>query len=316
MVAFLGEALIDFIETVDDRMLRSSFVPVVGGCAVNAATSCARLECDVTYIGKISSDAFGQILIDHFESNNINLVQNLTNVDEQTVLAFATLNRDGSATYSFYLEGTTLNALSSDEIVSALQAIEDLHYLHVGSISLALEKSGQQIVKALERLENKPFIFFDPNVRTTVIENEENYKKRIIEVLKMTNMVKLSDEDLNLLFPTLEKDEAVKHLLSLGCDHIVLTKGKNGIRWFTQEGEDFFIEAIDNPIVDTVGAGDTVSGTILAYLEEHAIGPKDPIDATMIKEALDLAVKAAAITTSRKGADPPTKEELLHFAIE
>ncbi|MGI6433515.1 MAG: PfkB family carbohydrate kinase [Sphaerochaetaceae bacterium] len=312
MIAVLGEALIDFIAGKDHNG-QSCFFYYNGGCALNSATAAARLDSDVVYIGKLSADIFGVQMKEHFKANNVVLLPHLCDVSQNSMIGFATLDAKGSASYTFYIDGTTVTSLSAEEIVAALDQMPEVHYLHIGSVAVALEESGSQILQALNNLENPPFIFFDPNVRPTIISDFASYRHRFLELVKKSDLLKLSHEDLALLFPSLKEAEALNLLLEMGLPHIVLTMGADGLRWLTQDGLDLFVPAIDSLVVDTVGAGDTVSGALLNYLEENGIGKGDPIEEEEITEALEFAAAAADITVSRKGADPPYRSELSSF---
>ena len=309
MIGVLGEALIDLIGGVSEKG-ESLFHYYNGGCALNAATAAARLNSDVTYIGKLSQDMFGQQMKHYFEANNVGVIKDLTDVKENSMIGFAKLNDSGSASYVFYTEGTTLSSITSDEILQGISTIKNLDYLHVGSVSIALEKSGSQILKALEDMKSLPIIFFDPNVRPTVIENFVNYKERVLRIASMSSIIKLSHEDLEFLFPDLNQADALKLLFAGRVEVVLFTMGKDGLRWINNDGLDISIPAIDNPIVDTVGAGDTVSGATLTYLSEHNIKNLRKIDEKSAYELMDFAVRCASITTSRKGANPPYRREL------
>lgn len=309
MIAILGEALIDLIGgTGNDG--QPCFYHYAGGCALNAATAAARLDSDVLYIGKLSEDMFGKHMQTYFKENKVKLVQSLCDVPENSMIGFAKLDAEGAASYVFYSEGTTVTKLTAQEIVHVFDDHPEITYLHVGSVSIALEESGQQIVKALAQRGSLPFLFFDPNVRPTVVEDFDSYRKRVLEIVRLSSLVKLSHEDLALIYPDRSIEEGVRSLLDLGTNHVVLTKGKDGLQWCSQSGLDVSVPAVDNTIVDTVGAGDTVSGAILTYLEEHGIGREDVPTEGQVHEALEFAALAAAVTTSRKGANPPKRSEV------
>ncbi len=309
MIGFLGEALIDFIGGLSEKG-EPLFHYYNGGCALNAATAAARLNCEVTYIGKLSIDMFGQQMKQYFHTNSVMVVKELTDVKENSMVGFAKLNSEGSASYVFYTQGTTISSLSSDEILQAFNSINNLDYLHVGSVSIALEESGNQILKALEKREKLPLIFFDPNVRPTVIENFESYRDRVLKIASMSSIIKLSHEDLEFLFPDVSQSDALKLLFKGRVEVVLFTMGKDGLRWISENGVDISVPAIDNPIVDTVGAGDTVSGATLTYLSEHSITNLLEVDEKRASELMDFAVRCAAVTTSRKGANPPHRSEL------
>jgi fructokinase len=126
----------------------------------------------------------------------------------------------------------------------------------------------------------------------------------------MSSIIKLSHEDLEILFPNLSQSDALKALFKGRVEVILFTMGKDGLRWINKNGLDISIPAIDNPIVDTVGAGDTVSGATLTYLQEHKITNPIEVDEKSAYELMDFAVRCAAVTTSRKGANPPHRSEL------
>ena len=309
MIGFLGESLIDLINGVDSNN-EPLFHYYCGGCALNAATAAARLNSDVTYIGKLSKDMFGLQMKQYFQDNKVNLIDDFCDVEQNSMIGFAKIDQEGAASYVFYTEGTTINALESNEIIKAFDTIDSLDYLHIGSVSVALEKSGITILNALTESKNLPFVFFDPNVRPTVIEDFDSYKNRIISLAALSTMIKLSDEDLELLFPDMEQKEAIAQLFSDETAYILLTMGKDGIRWISKNGLDITVPALNNPIVDTVGAGDTVSGATLTYLSEHHIDKSTQIDEQTAKDIMNFAVRCAAVTTSRKGANPPRRDEI------
>lgn len=309
MIGFLGEALIDLIGGVNEKG-ESVFHYYSGGCALNAATAASRLQSNAVFIGKISQDMFGQQIQNYFQANNVQVIDALTHAHENTMIGFAKLDEHGAASYVFYTQGTTITSISSEEILQALSSIEKLDYLHVGSASIAIEQSGIQILGALEQMEKLPMIFFDPNVRPTVIEDEKAYKDRVLRIAAMSSIIKLSHEDLELLFPELPQEKALSLLFAGRVEVILLTMGKDGLRWINNHGLDVSVPAIDNPIVDTVGAGDTVSGASLTYLSEHGITHPGVVDKEKAIELMDFAVRCAAVTTSRKGANPPYRSEL------
>jgi fructokinase len=309
MIAILGEALIDLIGgTGTDG--QACFYHYAGGCALNAATAAARLDSDVLYIGKLSSDMFGKQMQSYFDSNRVKTIPEFRDVPLNSMIGFAKIDESGAASYVFYSEGTTVTGLKQHEIGEALDTHPEITYLHVGSVSIALEESGRSILGALKSKENLPFIFFDPNVRPTVIEDFASYRKRVLEIVSLSSLVKLSHEDLELIYPDLSTGEGIERILTLGAKHVILTKGKDGLQWCSSNGLDVAVPAVDNKIVDTVGAGDTVSGAILTYLEEQGIGRDDEVTVAQARDALEFAALAAAVTTSRKGANPPLRSEV------
>lgn len=309
MVAILGEALIDFVGGTNSEG-KSLFYYYNGGSALNTAISSARLENSTLYIGKLSQDMFGKQMQAYFEANKVELVPWLCDAPENSMIGFAKLDAEGSASYVFYTAGTSVTRFSAQEILKVLNSYP-IEYLLTGSVACALEESGSQILEALKAYGPEKFnIILDPNVRPTVIADKKLYLERIYQLVKIAYLVKLSDEDLRYLFPEKSLKEGVASLLELGAQEVVLTKGKDGLEWHNQEGVNVAVAAVDNPIVDTIGAGDTVSGALLSFLKENRIGRGISITAEQAEQALTLAAKAAAVTTSREGANPPYRSEI------
>ncbi len=309
MVAILGEALIDFVGGTNAEG-KSLFYYYNGGSSLNTAIASARLENPTLYIGKLSQDMFGKQMQAYFEANKVELVPWLCDAQENSMIGFAKLDAEGSASYVFYTAGTSVTQFTTQEILKVFNSYP-IEYLLTGSVACALEESGSQILEALQAYGPARFnIILDPNVRPTVITNKERYLERIYQLVKIAYLVKLSDEDLLYLFPEKSLSEGVVSLLDLGAQEVVLTKGKDGLEWHNKEGINVAVPAVDNPIVDTIGAGDTVSGALLNFLKENKIGRGVSITAEQAEEALTLAAKAAAVTTSREGANPPYRSEI------
>ncbi len=310
MIGCLGEALIDFISGKEEEGKDPFFHYFSGGSTLNAATAAARLGSDVTFLGKLSQDMFGQKMKAYFQKNNVNILPHLTDVPENSMIGFASIDAEGAASYVFYTSETTVTSFSSDEIVEAMNQIDSLDYLLIGSVSAGLETSGNHILNALKQVKSLPCVFFDPNVRPTVIDDFEKYLARMKELAGLSTIIKLSHEDLEYLYPGVATDEALQLLFTGKTEAVILTLGRDGLRWVDQEGRTVEVPAIDNVIVDTVGAGDTVSGAVLTFLSEAGVVHAKDLTGEKIRDMLQFAVEAAAVTTSRKGANPPMRSEV------
>ena len=265
----MGEALIDFVGGRDDEG-KNLFYYYNGGSSLNAAVASARLETPTLYIGKLSQDMFGKQMQAYFEANNVELVPWLCDVKENSTIGFAKLDAGGSASYVFYTDGTSVTQLSADEILKVFNTYP-IEYLLTGSVALALEEAGNHILEAIKRVGPSRFnLILDPNVRPTVIADFEKYLQRIYQLVEISYLVKLSDEDLLYLFPNKTLDEGIKALLDLGAEEVVLTKGKDGLEWRNNRGK-CGCSAVDNCCWYHRG-GDTVSGAIMTFLKENKIG--------------------------------------------
>jgi fructokinase len=316
MIGVIGEALIDFIAkgTLGPSVPYDS---VVGGCALNTAVATSRQNSPVVYIGKISGDIFGQRMLNHLIESEVLFDPSLCAAPQPSLLAMASLDAEGKANSTFYTEGTAVASMTKAELLAALQEHTDLKVVHIGSVSLALEPLSEVIISALQSYEPKPVIFLDPNVRPDVITDMNALRSRIEEAMDLASLVKISDEDLLLLYEGKDAKKMAQSLAREKQAHIILTLGRKGSIWYTPEGESASMEIIDLPVVDTVGAGDTFSGGLLSYLYERDCFGKDGeipqlknLSLDLIKDALVWATASSAITCSRRGCDPPRSEEI------
>jgi fructokinase len=317
MISIIGEGLIDFIArgSEDASVVFDSYI---GGCGLNTATAAARLGSSVGFMGKLSSDMFGQRIIEHLVDNQIMFDPDLCAVSLPSLIGFASLDAEGKASYAFYCKGTAPVSYTKQELVDTMLLHTDLRVVHIGSVALSVEPGCDAILDALSALEIKPIVFLDPNVRPAVIEDLAQYRVRINRALSMSDMVILSDEDLLLLYPGCNAESKAADLAREYGLEVVLTLGKKGSIWFSASGKHFAQPIIDLPLVDTVGAGDTFSGALLSYLHEQDCFGEDgqlphlaSLSDDQIKHALHYATAASAINCSRKGCNPPTKAEVL-----
>ncbi len=316
MIGVIGEALIDFIAkgTLGPSVPYDS---VVGGCALNTAVATSRQGSPVVYVGKLSGDIFGQRMLNHLIESEVLFDPSLCAAPQPSLLAMASLDAEGKANYTFYTEKTAVVSMTKVELLSALEEHTDLKVVHIGSISLALEPLSEVIITALQSYEPKPVIFLDPNVRPAVIPDMNVFRTRIEEAMDLASLVKISDEDLLLLYEGKDAKKMAQSLAREKQTHIILTLGRQGSIWYTPEGESASMDIIDLPVIDTVGAGDTFSGGLLTYLYERDCFGKDgdipqlkKLSLDLIKDALVWATASSAITCSRRGCDPPRTEEI------
>lgn len=316
MVAVIGEALIDFIGKGKEES-SVNFASYVGGCGLNAATAVARLQTPVGFFGKLSADMFGDRIMEHMVDNYVLFDPMLCGSKHPSMIGFLDLDEQGKASYAFYSDYTAPTTIQRDELLLSLSEHSDIKVLHIGSVSLAVEPGCDAILDAVDMLKPSPVVFLDPNVRPTVIDDFDAYRKRLGLAIRLADIIKLSDDDLLLLYPELAVDEAAKKLCKESGAHVVLTRGKQGSTWFSPQKFTVDSPIIDLPVVDTVGAGDTFSGALLSFLgrggyfgaegeEPHLL----PLSQDVIAQAMRFANVAASINCSRKGCDPPSLEEV------
>lgn len=323
MIGVIGESLIDFIgvpsvpEGKEARRQGQVFSSHVGGCGLNAATAAARLGGAVTFFGKMSSDMFGRRILEHLVDNTVLFDPSLCSSTLPTLVGFASLDDRGAAQYAFYARGTATVSLMSDELLESLSQNTDVKVLHIGSVSMQLKPICDTTLDIVSFLNPRPVIFLDPNARPSLIEDKDVWLKRMEDTALLSDFIKLSVEDLEYMYPGLSETEALARLRRTSRAHIILTRGGAGSSWFAPDGQRYDQAALQVKVVDTIGAGDTFSGALLFFLERGGYFGKDgekprlaPLDGDVIRSALAFAAKAAAVTCSREGCDPPTLKDV------
>ncbi|MGE0879794.1 MAG: PfkB family carbohydrate kinase [Acidimicrobiia bacterium] len=302
MILIVGEALVDLATKVD-----GSVEAHLGGGPFNAARAVARLGGAAAFCGVLSNDSFGRRLAAALVAEGVDVTPSPT-VALPTTLALAELDAAGHASYRFYIEGTTVPALTPSLALDRLPAAIDA--VLVGSLGLLLEPAAAAAEAIVSTLKGQALVMVDPNVRPLVIADRDRYLERLHRVIASADVVKLSVEDLDWMYPGSEVADAARSLLDRGPRLVMITAGETGAYVATPVG----IEVVGAPpvtVVDTIGAGDTFSGAVLAWWV--AEGRPDLGDPTAALAAAGFAVVAAAVNCSRAGADPPTRDEIDRF---
>jgi fructokinase len=287
-----GEALMDLIPVVGgDR------VPIVGGGPANTAKAVARLGYPTYFVGGISSDEYGRVVELELLRSGVDLSL-VHRGDSPTALAIATINEAGLASYEFKLDSTV-----SFNFHSSWLPKEDAEVIHIGSVATLLEPGASELYKWLSN--KSATVVFDPNVRPSIQGDRNTYRNSVERWIDLAKIVKLSEDDFSWLYESSES-EVIANWLSRGIEIVVVTRAERGLSAFTRDGR------IDCPaakveLVDSVGAGDTIGAVIVEGLLKHGLGG---LKADVLRQVLERAAKAAGITCSRAGANPPWKEEL------
>ena len=311
MIVVAGEALIDLVpETAPVEGELPTLRPVRGGGPYNVAVALARLNAPVSFCSRISTDRFGEQLLDGLRTSGVDtsLVQR---GDEPTTLALADISPDGSAGYVFYAEGTADRRFAlPDAVPSKTRAVV------LGTCSLVWEP-GAGAYEALLRRESARGVFtaLDPNIRAGIVTDPEAYRARFRSWLPDVTLLKLSEEDAGWLAGASDPRQifkAAENWLAAGPAAVVLTHGEDGLTVLTHGGE-IPVPGVGVDVADTIGAGDTVNAALLHRLDTHgalshaelaALGEEAWLD------TLEYAARAAAVTCSRAGAHPPYASEL------
>jgi fructokinase len=298
-----GEALFDVVAG-DDETLEAH----PGGGPFNAARAIARLERPVAYLGRLSSDRFGARLERILADDGVSL-EAVVRTEDPTTLALAELGDGGSVSrYRFYTQGTSAAGLTSEAALVALPERVDI--LFVGTLGLVLEPMASALEAVVDRLsDTDTMIAVDPNCRPHVIGDPAAYRKRLKWILARTDLLKVSEEDVEFLDPDRDPVRATRALLVDGPSVGILTRGGDGAVVVTPDDE-VVVTPPPAKVVDTIGAGDAFAGGFLSWWRERGLGAEPLRDLETVVEAAEFACRVAARTCERAGASPPYRSEL------
>jgi fructokinase len=300
VIVVAGEALIDLVPQGAGAL--APLKPALGGGPYNTAVALGRLGSPTAFCSRTSSDAFGEALLDGLRRAGVD-VSAVQRGTEPTTLAVATVDENGSAAYSFYVDGT------ADRLFTAPAGLpQGTRAVSFGTCSLVLEP-GASAYEELMRSAAAQGVFttLDPNIRAGLIPDPDAYRARFKSWLSAVSLLKLSAEDAEWLGGT------PREWLASGPAAVVITHGGDGLTVFTLDGAEHSVPGVPVAVVDTIGAGDTVNAALLHGLAARdALSPAalDALDADGWTELLGFAARAAAITCSRAGAEPPYASEL------
>ncbi|TGT82180.1 MULTISPECIES: carbohydrate kinase [unclassified Mesorhizobium] len=306
MILCCGEALIDMLPRTTTQG-EPAFAPYVGGAVFNTAIALGRLGAPAGFFSGLSSDLFGGQFREALGASKVSSTYAHTS-PRPTTLAFVRLN-NGQATYTFYDENTAGRMLTIEDLPQLGGEIEAMLF---GAISLISEPAGSAYEEFMRREHESRVMMLDPNIRPNFIPDKAKHLRRIREMMAMADIVKLSDEDLNWFGEAGSHEDVVRNWLDRGPKLIVVTHGSEGaVGYSKQHRVTVMPETVK--VVDTVGAGDTFNAGILASLHEQGLLTKAAISSLSedaIRKALALGAKAAAVTVSRAGANPPWRHEI------
>ena len=288
-----GEVLIDILPSG----------PVVGGGPANTAKALARLGHDVHFIDGISTDAYGEMSRDELVTDEVKL-DLAKSSDLPTALAIVSLNENGGASYEFKLDNTATFDFSLDWLPDPSRHKPNV--LHIGTLVTVIQPGADVLYDwAMQVAEFAPIVF-DPNIRPAVMGDRDLYEAAVEKWAAISSVIKVSDDDVAWLFPDQSLDDVAERWVRDGAALVVITRGSEGLIGFTADGA-VEVPGVKIVVADTVGAGDTVGAIIVEAMVEKGIMA---LTGDVLQDVLHRAAKAASITCSRPGANPPYKHEL------
>ena len=262
MILCCGEALIDMIATPTVSG-DQGFVPHSGGAVFNTAIALGRLGAPAGMLTGLSTDMFGAQLAEALKASHVDSTH-IIRSDRPTTLAFVQL-KDGHASYNFMDENTAGRMLQPGDMPDQLPAVSAIYF---GGISLACEPCADAYAALLDRHGPERAVMMDPNIRPGFIQDQTRYRTRLNHMIAQSDIIKVSDEDLDWIIPGPEplKDK-VPLLLQTGPAAVIVTRGGDGASGYLADGTEVSVPVTPVQVVDTVGAGDTFNAGVLESLD-------------------------------------------------
>ncbi|HET7466894.1 MAG TPA: carbohydrate kinase [Candidatus Dormibacteraeota bacterium] len=301
MIVVCGEALMDVVRGPD-----GSERATPGGGPFNTARALARLGVPAAFLGHLSDDGHGRELARLLTSDGASL-ELATVGHEPTTIAIADVDSSGAARFRFLFEGTSAPQLLPEMLPARLAA--NVTALHIGTLGLVFEPMASTLSALVRREHGGRCVMLDPNIRPGVIPDDD-YRSRLHEMIAMSTIVKGSEADFAWLYPDVGYEDAAHRLLAGGVRLAAVTLGARGA-FAAHRDFSATVEAPAVEVVDTIGAGDAFGAALLAWLHDRdRLKPDLTLERAELHAALEFACRAAAITCSRPGADPPWKGEV------
>jgi fructokinase len=311
MLTVIGETLIDEVVRPGQEA-----VPHVGGSPMNVAIGLSRLGHPVQFLGRFGKDAYGAMVAAHLKDNDVMVP--VAPDELPTSIARAVLGDDGAASYEFALDWD-LPAVAPGPDGAPNFMLTATTLLHVGSIATMLEPGAAHVFSAVVGAHPSATISYDPNCRPSIITDVAYAREQAEKFVRLSDVVKASDEDLEWLYPGVDPKESARTWLAMGGTEgpavVVVTQGGDG-PWAVCAAGEAACSVPPTQVVDTVGAGDSFMAALLAALVDRELDGAQRRDALrgitreQLGELIRYSARAAAITVSRAGANPPTRSEL------
>ena len=312
MYLVCGEALFDFFAQSPESMATGQvdFRAIAGGSPFNVAVGLRRLGVDTALFAGLSTDYLGRRLKQVLVNEGVS-TEYLHDLDAPTTLAMVALDASGSPAYSFRGEGCADRQLHGHHLPLLGPEVRGVH---VGSFSLVVQPVGDTLLALVKRESGQRLISLDPNVRLNPEPDIERWRQRISELIPYADVIKVSDEDLELLYPGQDAQQIARSWLNHRCQLVFLTRGSQGASVFSREHGQRSVPASPVQVADTVGAGDTFQAAVIAWLTGHGLDSIEGVQglsALQLDALLDFASRAAALTCSKTGPDLPYRAQLL-----
>lgn len=320
MFLICGEALFDVLQDDPHSAVKPGrpigLTAMPGGSPFNVAIGLARLSRRVAMLTGIADDGWGEQLEAVLDAEHVD-THHLVKINRAvTALAMIRLDRQGVPQYDFRCFRSADSLLEREHLPTLTN---DIRAIHVGSFSLVRRPTSDSLEALVAQASSNRLVTLDPNVRLSVEPNREHWKTRIEVFRQFAHVIKISEEDIELLYGTSPEELAAEWLSSPNCEVIVVTRGSRGADAYTRRHGRVHVAAPTIDMVDTVGAGDAFQAAMLCWLDEHDFLAPTRLTALKsddIGSMLAFATTVSAITCERRGPEFPHRHELLGLTSE
>lgn len=310
MIVVVGEVLMDLITLSDGEKLSAH----IGGGPFNCTLALARLKNDTGFLYPISTDYYGRRIKKFMEQNQIiSICPYLSK--HSTPLAITHINKNGEADYRFYREKTADRDLKIKKLLAALP--KKIELLHTGTLAIANKKDNETVKQILNYAKSMgSLVSIDPNIREKNTQNKSEYRKRVLSIMKMADIIKVSSDDMRFLYP---QKSSIEESFKKMCDEFsevslkILTQGKNTIIANYQNDWVEYCPEIKSIAGDTIGAGDCFAAGVIHQIKHLgflSVEKINQMNKTNIKTIMKTASRVAGLNCMKNGCNPPFLDEL------
>lgn len=314
----IGEVLIDFVPLEKGLPLKdvTTFERTPGGAPANVAAAVAKFGGKSSMITKLGLDSFGDFLIEKLKLEGVETDKIFRTKEANTGLAFISLKDDGEREFSFYRNPSADLLLNEKEIEpNWFKPGDILHFCSVDLVESPMKHAHRKAIEAV--IANNGLISFDLNIRLSLWDDHDEYRKTILEFMSLAHLLKISSEDLEFISPNRSFEETIQSLFIGNVQSIIFTKGSDGADIYLSNGTKYESTGYSVEVQDTTGAGDAFIGGFLYKLLEMKAEPHNlkVVLQNYHKDILQFANGSGALTTTGKGAisSLPTKEQIMEL---
>ncbi|WP_445284679.1 carbohydrate kinase family protein [Streptomyces sp. DSM 118148] len=310
-ITVLGECVADAFTEPAGPSNELALRVLPGGGPANTAVALARLGTPARFLARLSDDVFGRLFRAHLEASGVDLSYAVA-ATEPSTLAVAELDGAGQAAFWFHAQNTADWQWTSEELARVDPS--ESACVHTGSLALVNEPGGTVVEEFLAAAVPQTTISIDPNVRPLLVRPEV-YRARLRHWCGLADVLRLSEDDLELLLPGASPEQACDTWHAAGARLVVITLGADGAL-ASLDGERLRVPGVSTQVVDTVGAGDSFTAGLLHHLGDRGLlgGRLTGLGLDEVAEACQFATHVAALTCSVAGPNPPWRSEFARFA--